>query len=1160
MTWADHHGAKADGARHDVVGVSFASAGAMARGLAATVPRLKVIMDIKEDEVLKISTSVFVANFPDSFGAKDLWNTCKQYGQVVDAYIPYERSKAGKRFGFVRFIKVLDVDRLVDNLCTVWVGRHKLQANILSFQREPLKRHSSLHNIDGVKRGNSEDTYNSNGVKGAANSYVHVVKGSQNSKIDSDSSPVMVLDDSCLNEKDYSLCLMGKVKDFATLANLKVVVANERFDNIKFKYMGGAKEVPGWILDFVEDNDEEEDSKVGSYEEVPNGEDVKNVENLEGEEDSVGQGNVQAEDPFNIYELLNHKRQVVDKNSNSKESLKYPPGYTPTGSHFKKSEVPKSGGSILHLIDDLVKVGETMGYDMKGCMKNMEEIIELQGANDCIDEFFVVEYPRPRPKGRKRLGQGDLHYFVMVRGDWMPNGKKPLIISVYAPQGLSEKKMLWDYVSLVMSKWQGEVVIMGDFNEVRNKSKKFGTLFNRHSTNVFNRFISNARLEEVPLEGCSFTWCHRFATKMTKLYRFLISDSFLCSCPNISSITLDRNLSDHRPILMREVYYDYGPVPFRLFHYWFEVDGFDNFIEDSWKDAPIIESNALVRMMKKLMYLKEKISTWNKLNKEKSHKSKRSLLAELADCDAIIDKDEGENNVVNRRTEVVKLLQEVEKKNSLEAGQKVKIKWAIEGDENSKYYHGVINKKRNQLSIHGILVEGTWIDYPSLVKISKEEIKKAVWDCRIDKSPGPDGFTFGFYRRYWKLIENDVVDAVTCFFHQGSFPKGGNSCFIILIHKTPNANMVKDYRPISLIESMYKFISKILANRLVVVLGGLVNKIQSAFVADKQILDGLFILNELVQWCKKKKKQSLVFKVDFEKACLRSSRGSVIVNGSPTKEFQFYKGLKQGDPLSPFLFILDIESLHMSFQRVVDVGLFKGIELAPSLNRSHMFYADDAIFMGQWSESNIDTIVKVLDCFNRASGLRINMTKSKLLGIFVEDDKSWNETIERMACRLSKWKLKTLSIGGRLTLLKSVLGSMPIYHMSLFKVPKKVIHRMKSMRSHFFNGAELSSKKSAWVKWKYALAFKDKCGLGVSSLFALNRALMLKWKVKSCYPSLWLDIIHEVEMFKKMIDDFMLSEVSSKTRWIKAVPIKVNVHAWKDKLDGLPTRLNISRR
>ncbi|GJU81223.1 RNA-directed DNA polymerase, eukaryota, reverse transcriptase zinc-binding domain protein [Tanacetum coccineum] len=406
----------------------------------------------------------------------------------------------------------------------------------------------------------------------------------------------------------------------------------------------------------------------------------------------------------------------------------------------------------------------------------------------------------------------------------------------------------------------------------------------------------------------------------------------------------------------------------------------------------------------------------------------------------------------------------------------------------------------------------------------------------------------------------------------------------------------------------------------------------------------------------------MVFKVDFEKAydsvrwdyldvimrkfgfgekwcmwiqsCLRSSRGSVIVNGSPTEEFQFYKGLKQGDPLSPFLFILVMESLHISFQRVVDVGLFKDIELAHSLNLSHMFYADDAIFMGQWSEANIDTIVQVLECFYRASGLRINMSKSKLLGIYVEEDKvkqaavkigcntlktpfsylgskvggcmsriqSWNETIERMAARLSKWKLKTLSIGGRLTLLKSVLGSISIYHMSIFKVPKKVLHRMESMRSHFFNGAELSSKKAVWVKWKHVLASKDKGGLA-RVIKALNgNDGKIGQKVKSGYPSIWLDIIHEVDTFKsrgidlvslihaklgldvsfhwpprggveqhqlgllkekvvgKMIDDFMLPEVSSKTRLIKVVPIKVNVHAWKVKIDGLPTRLNISRR
>nr|GFB00198.1 nucleotide-binding alpha-beta plait domain-containing protein [Tanacetum cinerariifolium] len=181
---------------------------------------------------------------------------------VVDAYIPYRRSKASKRFGFVRFIKVVDVDRLVNNLCTMWGGRHKLQANILRFQREPLKRHSSLHNIDGVKRGNSGDAYNSNGVKGAANSYALIVKGSQKFKDGFGFEPSDVM-------KTWFSQIQLASSDFNADGRVTGKVFWVR-----------AKEVPGWIPDFVEDNDEEEDSEVGLYEEVPNGEDVKNVEDL----------------------------------------------------------------------------------------------------------------------------------------------------------------------------------------------------------------------------------------------------------------------------------------------------------------------------------------------------------------------------------------------------------------------------------------------------------------------------------------------------------------------------------------------------------------------------------------------------------------------------------------------------------------------------------------------------------------------------------------------------------------------------------------------------------------------------------------------------------------------------------------------------------------
>nr|GFB08092.1 transposon TX1 uncharacterized [Tanacetum cinerariifolium] len=127
--------------------------------------------------------------------------------------------------------------------------------------------------------------------------------------------------------------------------------------------------------------------------------------------------------------------------------------------------------------------------------------------------------------------------------------------------------------------------------------------------------------------------------------------------------------------------------------------------------------------------------------------------------------------------------------------------------------------------------------------VSNEEIKKAVWDRGTDKSPGPDGFTFIFYRHYWNTIEKDVVEAVKHFFSKAKIPKGCNSSFIALILKTHDANMVKDFHPICLIGSIYKIIAKILTNRLIGVLGDIVSEVQSAFV------EGLFSglkLNQMV--------------------------------------------------------------------------------------------------------------------------------------------------------------------------------------------------------------------------------------------------------------------------------------------------------------------------
>ncbi|GKE75875.1 RNA-directed DNA polymerase, eukaryota [Tanacetum coccineum] len=111
------------------------------------------------------------------------------------------------------------------------------------------------------------------------------------------------------------------------------------------------------------------------------------------------------------------------------------------------------------------------------------------------------------------------------------------------------------------------------------------------------------------------------------------------------------------------------------------------------------------------------------------------------------------------------------------------------------------------------------------------------------------------------------------------------------------------------------------------------------------------------------------------KGSLLACMASVLVNGSPTAEFQFFRGLKQGDPLAPYLFILVMESLHLSFSRTVDVGIFKGIQIGKDFTLSHLFYADDAVFIGEWSDENLSRILHVLRCFSLAYGLKIDVKK-----------------------------------------------------------------------------------------------------------------------------------------------------------------------------------------
>ncbi|GKV46006.1 hypothetical protein SLEP1_g53030 [Rubroshorea leprosula] len=157
------------------------------------------------------------------------------------------------------------------------------------------------------------------------------------------------------------------------------------------------------------------------------------------------------------------------------------------------------------------------------------------------------------------------------------------------------------------------------------------------------------------------------------------------------------------------------------------------------------------------------------------------------------------------------------------------------------------------------------------VKFTEEEIYKAVWDCDSSKTLGPDGFNFKFFKEMWEVIKQDIIGFADEFYTNGKLVKGSNASFVVLIPKTSNTQKIEDFRPISLIGSMYKIITKLLANRIRLVMGSVIGVQQTAFVKDKLLVDGVLVANEVIDEAKRRRKSSFVLKLDFEKAFDKSS-------------------------------------------------------------------------------------------------------------------------------------------------------------------------------------------------------------------------------------------------------------------------------------------------
>ena len=172
--------------------------------------------------------------------------------------------------------------------------------------------------------------------------------------------------------------------------------------------------------------------------------------------------------------------------------------------------------------------------------------------------------------------------------------------------------------------------------------------------------------------------------------------------------------------------------------------------------------------------------------------------------------------------------------------------------------------------------------------------------------------------------------------------------------------------------------------------------------------------------------------IGWVKACLRSATMSVLVNGTPAREFEMGKGLRQGDSMAPFLFLIMAENLNLLMEEATEKGLYEGIKVGnQDVSISHLQFADDAIFFAKWSIGNLKNLIKILQCFRAISGLKINMKKSKIYGLGIQESE------------VQVWARGVGCVGGKLN--RNLTLGLPVGAvMSRMNEWKPVVEKVKS--------------------------------------------------------------------------------------------------------------------
>ncbi|KAH0658710.1 hypothetical protein KY289_027458 [Solanum tuberosum] len=638
------------------------------------------------------------------------------------------------------------------------------------------------------------------------------------------------------------------------------------------------------------------------------------------------------------------------------------------------------------------------------------------------------------------------------------------ITGVYAPNDYMERRLVWEELGSVRGLFEGPWALCGDFNVSR-----------RHGIGGFT-------------------------TRRCCIYL----------------IPLQRLCLDHIPIALVGGSWERKKSYFKFENWWLQSEGFVDRVKDWWSSFRYSGKPDYV-LACKLKALKHKLKEWSKKESGNLGLQRKKLLEQLAEMDM-----ERENIVlteeeITKKAAVLLEYEDLIKKEEIAWRQRSRILWLKEGDKNTKFFHKMAKSHRRYNNIDQLMIQGEVTHEPAEIEgeiityykklytepipwrpthqyaicpIITEEEKMALQGrfeenevltclklCAADKAPGPDGFTMGFFIKCWEIVKQDIMDTFPKFYDQEVFEKSFNATFIALVPKKKGANELRHYRPINLIGSIYKILSKVLIERLKGVIDKLVDSQQMTFIKGRQIIDAVLIANEAVDSRTKQNKPGILCKLDIEKAydhvnwkylmkilemmgfgqkwmnwimfCISTINFSVLINGLPAGFFSSQRGLRQGDPLSPFLFLITMEGLNSMIKTTNTRGWLKGFDVsrdgAGSLEVTHLQYADDTLIFCGVEEEQLKYLRVILVLFEGVSGLHINWRKSFMypinevnnmsyiasilggvvgtlpttylgmpLGAKSKSIEIWNDVIEKCEKKLARWKTQYLSMGGRL--------------------------------------------------------------------------------------------------------------------------------------------------